>query len=45
MTPAERVAELRAEIRRHEELYYLHDAPELTDAEFDAQKGKILYGS
>ena len=35
MTPAERVAELRAEIRRHEELYYLHDAPELTDAEFD----------
>jgi DNA ligase (NAD+) len=35
MTPAERVAELRAEIRRHEELYYLHDSPELTDAEFD----------
>src|SRR6187549_2069216 len=35
MTPAERVAELRAEIRRHEELYYLHDNPELTDAEFD----------
>jgi DNA ligase (NAD+) len=35
MTPAERVAELRAEIRRHEELYYLHDAPELTDAAFD----------
>ena len=35
MTPAERVAALRAEIRRHEELYYLHDAPELTDAEFD----------
>ena len=27
---------LRAEIRHHEELYYLHDAPEITDAEFDA---------
>src|SRR6185503_5543480 len=33
---AARVAELRAEIRRHEELYYLHDAPEITDAEYDA---------
>ena len=27
---------LRNEIRRHEELYYVHDKPELTDAEFDA---------
>ena len=35
MTPAARVAQLRAEIRRHEELYYIHDAPEITDAEFD----------
>lgn len=36
MTPAERVAELRDLIRRHEILYYLHDAPEIADAEFDA---------
>ena len=36
MLPADRVAALRAEIRRHEELYYLHDTPEITDAEFDA---------
>jgi DNA ligase (NAD+) len=36
MTPADRVAALRAEIRRHEELYYLHDNPEITDAEYDA---------
>jgi len=36
MSPADRVAALRAEIRRHEELYYLHDTPEITDAEFDA---------
>src|SRR5688572_8825283 len=34
--PADRIAALRAEIRRHEELYYLHDSPEITDAEYDA---------
>ncbi|HYT66183.1 MAG TPA: NAD-dependent DNA ligase LigA [Vicinamibacterales bacterium] len=27
--------ELREQIRRHEELYYLHSAPEISDAEFD----------
>ncbi len=36
MTPAERVEHLRAEIRRHEELYYVHASPEISDAEFDA---------
>src|SRR5262245_21274992 len=36
MNPAERIAHLRAEIRRHEELYYTHAAPEITDAEFDS---------
>ena len=36
MTPAERIDELRREIRHHEELYYVHAAPEITDAEFDA---------
>jgi DNA ligase (NAD+) len=35
VSPVDRVAALRAEIRRHEELYYVHDAPEITDAEFD----------
>jgi DNA ligase (NAD+) len=35
MKPAERIAQLRAEIRRHEDLYYVHDTPEITDAEFD----------
>src|SRR5215469_12743483 len=29
------VQELRDEIRRHEHLYYVLDAPELSDAEFD----------
>ena len=26
---------LREEIRRHEELYYLHDNPEISDREYD----------
>ena len=36
MTPADRIAALRDEIRRHERLYYEQDAPEIADAEFDA---------
>ena len=36
MTPARRVDQLRQEIRRHEELYYVQAAPELSDAAFDA---------
>jgi DNA ligase (NAD+) len=36
MTPADRIAALRAEIRRHEELYYVRSAPEIADADFDA---------
>ena len=36
MTAAERIDQLRSEIRRHEELYYIHAAPEISDSEFDA---------
>jgi DNA ligase (NAD+) len=36
MTPATRIQQLRDEIRRHEELYYVHAAPAISDAEFDA---------
>src|SRR5450759_4703155 len=32
---ARRIAELRADLRRHERLYYEENRPELTDAEFD----------
>jgi DNA ligase (NAD+) len=32
----DRIAELRRQIRYHEERYYLDDAPDITDAEFDA---------
>lgn len=35
MTPALRIAALRDQIRHHESLYYEHDAPALSDAEFD----------
>ncbi len=36
MTPNETIDALRAEIRRHEELYYIKAAPEIADGEFDA---------
>jgi DNA ligase (NAD+) len=35
-TPAQRAEDLRTELRRHEHLYYVLDAPEITDAEYDA---------
>jgi DNA ligase (NAD+) len=35
MNPAERIAALRAEIRHHEERYYVLNEPEVSDAEFD----------
>ncbi|MCB9177327.1 MAG: NAD-dependent DNA ligase LigA [Caldilineae bacterium] len=34
--PAARAAELRRQIRRHAQLYYVQDAPEVSDAEYDA---------
>jgi DNA ligase (NAD+) len=33
--PARRIDELRAEIRRHERLYYVEAQPEIADAEYD----------
>lgn len=41
MDPVKRVEELRHEIRRHEELYYVQAAPELSDAEFDALMNEL----
>ena len=35
MTPADRIEELRHLIRYHEERYYVLDAPEIADGEFD----------
>src|SRR5690242_18133140 len=33
--PDERIRELRDAIRHHEERYYIHNDPEISDAEFD----------
>ena len=33
--PAQRAAELRAQLNHHAHLYYVLDAPELPDAEYD----------
>src|SRR6266542_2193928 len=33
--PEQRIRELREAIRRHEERYYIHNAPEISDEEFD----------
>ena len=41
MTPPQRIEHLRQEIRRHEELYYVHASPELSDADFDALMNEL----
>src|SRR5690242_17915254 len=41
MNPAQRVEELRTEIRRHEELYYVQAAPEISDQAFDALMNEL----
>jgi DNA ligase (NAD+) len=38
---AQRASELRAELRRHEHLYYVLDAPEITDAAYDALMNEL----
>ena len=35
MTPAERVVWLRGEITRHNEAYFIHDTPNIPDADYD----------
>jgi DNA ligase (NAD+) len=36
VTPAQRVADLRAEIARHNDAYFVNDAPTVPDADYDA---------
>jgi DNA ligase (NAD+) len=39
--PARRAEELRAELRRHEHLYYVLDAPQVSDQEYDALMNEL----
>jgi len=39
--PAERIAALRAEIRRHDTLYYTHGAPEIPDVAYDKKFAEL----
>ena len=41
LTPVQQIEALREENRRHEHLYYVIDAPELTDAEYDALMNRL----
>ena len=38
---ARRAAELRRELRHHEHLYYVHDAPTLSDADYDRRMNEL----
>lgn len=40
-SPQEEIERLRAELRRHEYLYYVLDQPEITDAEYDAMMRRL----
>ena len=39
--PAHRAAELRSQLRRHDHFYYVLDAPEITDAAYDALMNEL----
>jgi DNA ligase (NAD+) len=41
VSPADRVQELRRLIRHHDERYYIHNEPEITDSEFDALMNEL----
>ena len=41
LTPEQQIEALREEIRHHEHLYYVLDAPEMTDAEYDARMNRL----
>ena len=40
-SPAQRAAELSAELRRHEHLYYVLDSPQISDAAYDALMNEL----
>jgi DNA ligase (NAD+) len=41
LTPEQQIEALREDLRHHEHLYYVLDAPELTDAEYDLRMNRL----
>jgi DNA ligase (NAD+) len=41
LSPQQRIDALREELRHHEHLYYVQDAPEWTDAQYDARMNQL----
>ena len=41
LSPDQKIEALREELRHHEHLYYVLDAPELTDAQYDARVNEL----
>jgi DNA ligase (NAD+) len=41
LSPEQQIEALREDLRHHEHLYYVLDAPELTDAEYDARMNRL----
>jgi DNA ligase (NAD+) len=41
LTPDQEIQELRDQLRHHEYLYYVEDAPDLTDAQYDALMNRL----
>ena len=41
LKPEEQIQKLREELRHHEHLYYVMDAPELTDAQYDSLMNRL----
>ena len=39
---ADEIEQLRAELRRHEHLYYVLDSPQISDAEYDALMRRLM---
>ena len=41
LSPQQQIEALREDLRRHEHLYYVQDAPEITDSEYDARMNRL----
>ncbi|WP_303742410.1 hypothetical protein, partial [uncultured Duncaniella sp.] len=44
MTPSERIKELREQLNRHNRLYYVENAPEIDDRQYDMLMKELEIG-